>query len=86
MRQRCVEYVELADGKGTGKTFHYFGADMVAGGADDRWIVTLSEEVRDKNGDGRVDDEDITVVVDGNEQNAATEYALGGTLEIGGQR
>ena len=75
-----AEYVALAIGAGTDKTFHYIGADNQAGGTDDRWVITLSEIARDKDGDGDVDDDDITVVVDGTEKTATTEYALGGAI------
>ena len=77
---QLAEYVALATGAGTDKTFHYIGADDQAGGADDRWVITLSEIARDKDGNGDVDDDDITVVVDGTEKTATTEYALGGAI------
>ena len=86
-----AEYVALADGAGTDKTFHYLGPDGVAGGADDEWIITLTEAVRDGSGDGNVTEADVTVVVDGNDRstgvpqytlNGADADAIGGTAAV----
>ena len=50
----------------------------MAGGTDDEWIITLSEVVRDGNGDGIVDEADVTVVVDGNDKTTGVpQYTLG---------
>ena len=35
---------------------------------DDKWIITLSEAVRDRDRGWRVTNDDVTVVVDGNDK------------------
>ena len=73
-----AEYLALAGTEdGTDKTFHYLNDITLA--TDDEWIVTLSEVVRDSNGDGDVTEADIDVVVDGQAKTTpASQFVLGG--------
>ena len=89
---KAKEDLTVEDIANMSKTFHYLGADGLPGGTEtnaDEFIVTLSEEVRDRDGSasanaGEVSDGDISVVLDGQNREAEVQYILGGTLDANG--